>query len=93
MGKNKKGKQFDGLYNKAYDMNNDLQHMYSKAAKPEEVRVFFDEAEFIKTPGELIARCEDQENSVFKEKPRVCPYDETINIRDIQLNAHGPMED
>ena len=89
MGKNKKGKQFDGLYNKPYDMNNDLQHMY-KAQKPEDVKVFFDEAEYIKTPQEIIARSENKESSVFKEKPRVCPFDETIQIRDIQLNAHGP---
>lgn len=38
-------------------MNNDLQHMYKNPAKPEDVRVFFDEAEYIPTAEALIKRC------------------------------------
>jgi len=72
-------------------MNNDLQHMYKNPSKPEDVRVFFDEAEYIPTPELLIKHC--QESDAFKEKGRECPYDTEIQVRDIQLNAHGPMED
>ena len=93
MGKNKKiGKQFNDLYNESYKLNDNIQAMYKEASKPEDVKVFIEEAEYLESADAIVQYCKDKPEMI-KEKSRVCPYDPNINIKDIQLNTRGPQED
>lgn len=55
MGKNKKiGKQFNDLYNESYKLNDNIQAMYKEASKPEDVKVFIEEAEYLESADDIV---------------------------------------
>lgn len=45
-GKKGQGDAINELYNQAYKLNSECHKMFKEAKKPEEVKVFIDEAEF-----------------------------------------------
>ena len=67
--------------------------MYKNPTNPDEIKVFFDEAEYISDPQRLIDLGEDKESIIKVKAGRECPVDHRITIRDAMLDARGPVED